>query len=398
METALFSPQLLEISHLRWCILLALAPFLLLGLSPFLGLPVCLILSALAVAVNAVLSFYLRNRQNSGFPVVYGFASALSAAPRLAKALQSSGLPITQELRAVLQTLKGAKRAIFVLHLSEAIIASTGLIDPLSFFLLPALCYGRVVATLRRQPAEALQLVELVGELDLSISLLSLRQMLPYWCHPRWAETSSLTFCGLYHPLLRDAVPNDAHFTRDVLLTGSNASGKSTFLKSAALCCITAQALNTCFAHEFSLRRGAVLSSMALQDSIFEGDSYFVAELKSMKRMVDAAEAGPFCTIFIDEVLRGTNTTERIAASRALLRYLGCLPCLVLAATHDLELTGLLAAQFDNYHFRESIQNGCVVFDYRLHPGPSQTRNALLLMKQMQFPEQILAEARTVES
>ncbi|MCF0229116.1 MAG: hypothetical protein HUJ76_05415 [Parasporobacterium sp.] len=195
---------------------------------------------------------------------------------------------------------------------------------------------------------------------------------------------------GMYHPLLKDSVPNDINVSNPVLLTGSNASGKSTFLKQLAVNQIFAQTLYTCTAREFRSGFFRVISSMALTDNILGNESYFIVEIKSLKRIFDTAEEGRAPVMcFIDEVLRGTNTKERIAASVQILRKLSEINVLCFAATHDIELTELLKDVMDNYHFEETVSGSDVMFDYKLKKGPAETRNAIKLMRAYGFDRDI---------
>ena len=126
-----------------------------------------------------------------------------------------------------------------------------------------------------------------------------------------------------------------------MLLTGSNASGKSTFLKTVALGAIMAQTINTCPADHYEACFFHICSSMALRDDLDSGESYYIVEIKSLKRILDQAGQYPLLC-FVDEVLRGTNTVERIAASTQILKSLGRKNLICFAATHDSELKELL--------------------------------------------------------
>ena len=112
--------------------------------------------------------------------------------------------------------------------------------------------------------------------------------------------------------------------------------------------------------------------------------------------VVEEFLTGPEVSVlaFVDEILRGTNTIERIAASAAVLQDLSGKNILVMAATHDIELTRILAG-YQNIHFREQVGKDGVTFDYKLRPGPSRTRNALELLGQMGFAEETVSRART---
>ena len=178
---------------------------------------------------------------------------------------------------------------------------------------------------------------------------------------------------------------------RGVLLTGSNASGKSTFLKTAAVNAILAQTIHTCTADRYCAPLFRIYSSMSLRDDMESGESYYMVEIRALKRILDAAgktETPVLC--FVDEVLRGTNTVERIAASSQILASLGARNIFCFAATHDIELTELLRDRFDNYHFEEEVRDGDVAFPYRLLPGKAVTRNAIRLLELMGYDQRII--------
>ncbi len=199
----------------------------------------------------------------------------------------------------------------------------------------------------------------------------------------------------LIHPLIEDAVANDIETGRGVLLTGSNASGKSTFLKTCAINSILAQSIHTVIGSEYKAEFYRIFSSMALKDDIFEGDSYYIVEIKSIKRILDAAaQEGSRVLCFVDEVLRGTNTVERIAASTQILKKLAKEGVSCFAATHDIELTALLKEEYDIYHFEGDVTDNDVHFDYKLKQGPATTRNAIKLLGVLGYDENIVQDAQ----
>ena len=262
--------------------------------------------------------------------------------------------------------------------------------------LFPILQYQRTARVLEQSQRELCRFFELLGELDASLAILSYRHSLDAYVQPHFLPGLEVRFKGLRHPLLTETgcVPNDAAIVKNWLLTGSNASGKSTFIKAVALNLILAQNIFTCTAEQFELGRALVVTSMAARDDVTAGESYFVAEIKSMRRVVARAERGEAFYCFIDEVLKGTNTAERIAASGAVLRYLCAPGCRCVAATHDLELTGLLVAAYENHHFSEQVGPEGVSFDYKLKDGPCRTRNAIRLLDHYRFPAGLVADAR----
>ncbi|MBR1740269.1 MAG: hypothetical protein IJ733_00060, partial [Lachnospiraceae bacterium] len=200
---------------------------------------------------------------------------------------------------------------------------------------------------------------------------------------------------GLYHPFVESPVKNDLQMKRPVLLTGSNASGKSTFLKAVAISILFAQTIHTVPAKKYQAPFYRVFSSMALRDNIIKKESYFVVEIKSLKRLFDAdktSEIPVFC--FVDEILRGTNTVERVSASSMLLETLSKKNAVCMAATHDMELSRLLDGCYENFHFEEQVKGGEVIFDYRLRKGPATSRNAILLMESLGFEREITGNAQ----
>lgn len=249
-----------------------------------------------------------------------------------------------------------------------------------------------------RHVEELKELYTVAGYLDALCSIASFRALLKAdgYCIPELSEDKRPVYEAeeLYHPLLGNPVKNSIYTEKSVLLTGSNASGKSTFLKAVAINALLAQTIHTATAKTYRATYFQILSSMALRDNMQENESYFIVEIKSLKRIYEAVKA-PVCTLcFVDEVLRGTNTVERIAASREVLLGLAKNSrTICFAATHDIELTYLLEQACDNYHFEETVTEDTVTFDYRLHGGRANSRNAIKLLRMLGYPETMIQRA-----
>ncbi len=243
---------------------------------------------------------------------------------------------------------------------------------------------------------DILSLSRQAGELDACLALAAYRRSLKVWCRPSFSAERSGYYRakGLYHPLVKACVENDADFSKSVLLTGSNASGKSTFLRSVALGAIMGQTLYTVCAKSYEAPFFVTATSMAISDDVLAGDSYYMAEIKSLKRIMDLTGGEKPLLCVIDEVLRGTNTAERVAASTEILSHLSK-HSLCFAATHDLELAGLLEEEFVNYHFSEDVDtdSGDISFGYKLMPGWAKSRNAIKLLILMGYDEEITDRA-----
>lgn len=252
----------------------------------------------------------------------------------------------------------------------------------------------------KKYERELLEIYDIIGFLDSMLAVASYRQRMEEYCIPElhMADTKEdmqhIKIKGMYHPLLKNPVKNDLETNKCMLLTGSNASGKSTFIKATAINVLFAQTIHTVLAEAYEACFYRIYSSMALRDNILSEESYFIVEIKSLKRIfseIEESEIPVFC--FIDEILRGTNTVERVAASAELLSSVSG-QAMCFAATHDIELTYLLEETYANYHFAEHIQEEDILFDYLLKEGRADSKNAIRLLSVVGFDETIIRAAQ----
>jgi DNA mismatch repair ATPase MutS len=181
---------------------------------------------------------------------------------------------------------------------------------------------------------------------------------------------------------------------KSILITGSNMSGKTTFIRTIALNSVLSQTIFTCFADEFITPFLKVFSSIRIDDNLVEGKSYFFEEVKTIDTLIQEISSS-FQNLFIlDEVFKGTNTVERVAAAKAVLHYLNKNKNIVLVSTHDLELSELLKEHYDLYHFEEQIVNEALSFDHLLKDGKLNTTNAIRLLELSGYPKEIIDEAK----
>ena len=263
-------------------------------------------------------------------------------------------------------------------------------------FMLDFIAYNRIVQTLTDHEDEYRNVWERIGELDAAIAVAFYRKSLDTYCHPTFIEDEQLSFENIAHPLIANPITNTSKLRKCTLITGSNASGKSTYIKAVAINAILAQTINTVLADKWTMKPSYIVTSMAIQDNVLDGDSYFIAEIKSLKRIIRLIEEGKPVISFIDEILKGTNTIERIAASASMMDWLASNKGMNVIASHDIELTEIARNFYTNYHFRESIENGEVLFDYKIHDGPSITRNAIKLLEILEYPESITENANSL--
>lgn len=273
---------------------------------------------------------------------------------------------------------------------------------PKMIFMTDIWSFDASIRFLREKKEYLARMIEAIGIWDATISIASFRESLKEWCVPEivWNSTSEndlyINAENVKHPMIKDCIGNPIHVKKPVLLTGSNASGKSTYLKIVVMNTILAHSIMTCFAESWVSVPLFPITSIALRDNVINGESYFVAEIKSMRRIFQSVNNEVRCLCIIDEVLRGTNTIERIAASSRIISALAALNTCVFAATHDVELTGILKDKFENKHFEETITNEDIRFDYLLKEGRATSRNAIKLLELMKFDTELIQNCNEV--
>ncbi|GAK60764.1 DNA mismatch repair protein MutS domain protein [Candidatus Vecturithrix granuli] len=243
--------------------------------------------------------------------------------------------------------------------------------------------------------------VETWSELEAYISLANFAYLYPEYVFPEFmsnistAEHPILQAAALGHPLLpvSQKICNDFsldHSGKIVLLTGSNMAGKSTFLKTIGINLCLAYTGGPVNATAFQTGLFRIFSCIQIHDSVTEGFSFFYAEVKRLKVILDALRAEDSLPVLflIDEIFKGTNSRERLIGGRAYIQYIARQPGFGVIATHDLEL-GQLEQQIPglrNMHFRDAVLEGKMAFDYILRPGLCPTTNALKIMYQEGLP------------
>lgn len=253
--------------------------------------------------------------------------------------------------------------------------------------------FYRMLGTVSTHTREIDKMNVILGKMETDITVSAFREALKYYAVPVFTD-KGMKIEEAIHPLITEPVANSFEIDRGMLLTGSNASGKSTFLKTVAICALLAQTIQTVPAREYVAERYRIFSSMSLRDDLESGESYYMVEIRSIKRILEAVEEdGTKVLCFVDEVLRGTNTVERIAAASEIMRSFSGENMLCFAATHDIELTQLLRDVYDNYHFEEEIENNDILFPYKLLKGPANTRNAIKLLSMMGYPDSLIENA-----
>jgi hypothetical protein len=375
-----------------------LLPFTLAALFLISNQTITLLLLLATAILNIVLHYKHKYRLWGYLHAFPQFLTLLKVASRLHK---DSGLShLSPDLGRHIHALKPLKRQLLLFQLdtkldSDAAIIAYVLIEILRiFFLLEPNALTKATNLLNNRKEDVEIVFLFVGKVDVLCSMAALRKELPYYCRLESAEPKILETTAIYHPLIPDCISNNfSNGNKSVILTGSNMSGKTAFIRTIAINMLTAQTLNLCFAKTFRAQPMHLFSSIHINDDLMNAKSYYLQEVLTVKEMIDASEKEYPALFLLDELFKGTNTTERIAAGKAILSALNSSNNIVLMATHDLELAELLHNEFDLYHFSEQIQQKELTFDYKLKSGIMTHRNAIRILELYDYPTSTVNEA-----
>lgn len=357
--------------------------------------------------INGLLHWWFGERVICHSPALTSLATLFSCLPKITEAIREAGLPESKELADVAPTARMLQKRI-----SRAFLRRYGndelflvLLDYLNIFCLfelSALCHA--IKTTNEERPVITKIFELTARLDAIQGLAAVFAEYPSLCIPEVKPGRNFALVDAYHPLLEKPVNNSVEGAgNSILLTGTNMAGKTTFIKTLAINLIFSQTFGLCLARKATLPPARVRTLIERADVTTSRHSYFYFEAVELLRMLeDARKSGREHWFVLDEIFRGTNALERVAAGCAVLRHLDQ-QGLVVASTHDHELTTLLSGNFDQYHFSEAIVGNEARFDYLLRKGPCQTRNAIKLLGIAGYPPEVtemagrLCETNNVE-
>jgi hypothetical protein len=369
--------------------------------------PVALGVVVLGIVVNLTVRYVTGPRLRSPLRPFRQLGPVLAMAGTLAPLIASDGVRVAPSLSSDLARLSRLRR-----------IASWVSGDPTTaddwsqvFFeaanmmlLLDVNVLYFAAAEIRANRAAILRTIATVGTVDAAISVASYRAGTTGWIRPVLrSQAATATMTGLRHPLLPDAVPNSIVLgpPHGLLVTGSNMSGKSTFLRTLGVNAVLAQTVNTCLATAYRAPVFTVRSVIGRSDDLMAGKSYYRDEVEAVLTLVRASQSLHPHLLLFDELFRGTSTSERIAAAEAVLRELldsdqqsqTDSPHVVIAATHDRELVELLQGVYAPYHFSDTVGSDGLSFDYQVREGPAQSRNAIAILDLFGAPPRVVQRA-----
>jgi hypothetical protein len=366
--------------------------------------PVLLLVPIVSAPLNMVIRARTARRVNTVVAVFRQLFALINVAGTLSFLEGSDIDPIVRTLRVEtphLRRLKAMTRWISrdPFAMVEPLASIVELLNLMFLLDVNAVYFGTQEIQIRS--ASLLRVIAAVGDVDAAISVASFREEHRNWTRPRFRPAGDpITLAEVVHPLVAEPVPNSITLgpPHGVLITGSNMSGKSTFLRTAGVTAVLAQTINTCLARHYEAPALTILSCIGRSDDLIAGKSYYLMEVETVLRLVHASRSTEPHLFLFDELFRGTNAVERIATAEAVLKDLiedaeGRKRHVVLAATHDGELVDLLKDTYASYHFTDSLGAEGLVFEHRLEPGPARSRNAIALLRLNGAPETIVEEA-----
>ena len=265
------------------------------------------------------------------------------------------------------------------------------------FLLEPLFLFG-ALKRLNTKREEIESVFKFVGHVDMLISVASLRSGLNTYCRPSINNDSNEIIANeISHPLIFNCETNNIKMSKkSILLTGSNMSGKTSFIRAIGLNIITGLTINTCFAKSLRFPLLRVFSAIRISDDLMNSKSYYFEEVLRIKEMTLESRNEQRNLFLLDEIYKGTNTVERISAGKAVLSYLATNNNTVLVSTHDIELADMLSNEYELYHFSEILDQKTIGFDYKLKEGKLKNRNAIRILEINEYPKELINEAMEI--
>lgn len=309
--------------------------------------------------------------------------------------------PLLLKLKSKISNNNGVPASKAILLLSKILIKAEVRYNPLAHFIVNILllwdikCMVAAINWKKMYGQNIRSWLESIGEMEKLSSLSIIKFENSEWCMPTVNANEEVIIANkLRHPLLSKSnnVFNDITFNKPLrigIITGSNMSGKSTFLRTIAVNFVLAYIGAPVSADKMYCRKFDIYTSMRIKDILKGNVSTFYSELLRIKTIIDSTKSNNQTFFLIDEIFSGTNSADRIAGAIAVLRCLINCNAYGLISTHDLELCKLAEntdGKYINYHFREYYEDGSIKFDYKLYHGPSETKNALFLIQMVGIP------------
>lgn len=350
----------------------------------------------LAIMGVVVVNFTVHNKIKKN---IYGYVSGITYLNAVVRAASDiSKLKVTNEHKYIENLTTLVRGVSNIATKSRGIgrvegLDQTGVMDVIFvLFLIEENQFFSYIKLIKQYKEELKEIYKYIGEIDALLSVASYKKGRTICSEPELTEEGlKYEAQDIVHPLLKEPVANSVTMDeKGILLTGSNMSGKSTFLRTIGINALLAETIYITTAKSYKASLFKIMTSISPEDNIMGGKSYYFREAEALLRIIeeDTREYPLIC--IIDEIFRGTNPVERINASIEILAYLNAHRALPIVATHDLELTDMLKKEYNLFYFTEDIEKDGMVFDYKLKNGVCNTRNAVKLLKYLNYPKEII--------
>jgi hypothetical protein len=347
--------------------------------------------------INSGIHYWNKNNVSVHTSSLGEFLKAFETAKKLdADKKISAHFPHTSDLIRELTPLKRKMIGVKLDNMAEGDAAVVGFLvfELLKIaFNIEIISFYSIIGSLGEKKQALKDLFKFIGTVDTGISIAAFRSSLGEYCKPVFKD-NGVAIEGIKHPLITNCVANDLILEhKNLLLTGSNMSGKTTFIRSVGLNMILGQTLYTCLANKFEMPYSKIFSSITVADSLLEEKSYYFEEMRIIKEFIEESVSPEPCFFILDEIFKGTNTIERVSAGKAILSYLAKNNNLIFVSTHDTELNELLKTEYDLYHFSETVEEQELIFDHKIKKGPLKTRNAIKILEINDYPASVITDA-----
>ena len=344
-----------------------------------------------ALAFNMWINLFIaeRERKNVSAGGLIYLNRMLEAAAKVSK-LKGDSIVNKEEIKNIVKELQGIASKIKLIHIFTMY---GGVLEVFSVpFLTVESAYYGVINELDDKKESILKLYELLGEIEAYISIGGFKEAKEeYISKPVFKNEITINIVNGVHPLLEEPVANTIHLDKKgMVLTGSNMSGKSTFLRMVGVNIVLAQVFDLVLAETYEGSIFNIVTSISPKDDVNAGKSYYMAEVEGILRIIEALKKDVPVFCVIDEIFRGTNPVERVAASAAILEYINKYNAITFVATHDRELTDMLKDKYEFRYFAENVdRKKGMTFDYKMKKGISKTRNAIKVLEYVGYPKEI---------
>ncbi|WP_054742349.1 MutS-related protein [Cellulosilyticum ruminicola] len=351
------------------------------------------IIGSISIVMQIGLAVFYYGRHNEIFSTVLNFSRNIKAYKDFLIAVENEEFetPYLKSLKQMLCEDEGLKKGLETLYkLSEALhvrLNGVAYLTVSGLLMWDFHCKDALDIWQKQYGTSVEKWLSVMGEMEALLSLGILCEVKESYSYP---EIEALTkpvfsFKALEHPLIQDAVANDLVLKDETcIITGSNMSGKTTFLRTIGINLALAYAGAPVLAKDFYAARMNICTSMRIQDDVNEGISSFYAELLRIKGMIDQAPKKEPMLVLIDEIFKGTNSADRILGAKETIKSLEKPWITIMVSTHDFELCEIeesMGRKVFNYHFEEHYVQNKIRFDYKLKIGRCRTTNAQFLLK-----------------